>query len=334
MNDIVAFAVDVVRLGIERARGSSEYRVPAAKFGKLVIVDRREYEQYRSLAQSMKGYVSRARDEWKPLSLAVFGRPGGGKSYGIKQICESIKGLEKKEQRVEADLSQFSTDEDLSIVFQKARDITLTGEIPVVLLDEFDSSRDHQPFGWLRSFLAPMQEGKFRHGPEQFSLGRAILVFVGGINHSFEMLEGRMQNEEFVRAKGPDFVSRLRGHLNVLGVERQSKTDITYPLRRGDVLRGFIADLQGKGEKDTLSVERKLLGALLLVERYRHGTRSMQAIIKMCQQNKITEQLDWLSLPPQEQIEMHVSWRELEVARDVFCAYESSKKCNTRQQSY
>lgn len=97
-------------------------------------------------------------------------------------------------------------------------------------------------------------------------------------------------NEEFRRKKGPDFLSRLDGYINVLGPnprlnynwsERQwnnpDPTDITFPVRRALLLRQF---LDAKNPIEYLNIDRDLLRAFLLVPRYRHGSRSLEKIAK------------------------------------------------------
>src|SRR6185436_8107993 len=99
-----------------------------------------------------------------------------------------------------------------------SRNITLEGKCPIVLIDEFDSAFEGKSLGWLKYLLAPMQDGQFREGDLVYKVGRAILVFIGGTRRSFEEFAGQMRNSEFIDAKGPDFVSRLRGHVNVRGI--------------------------------------------------------------------------------------------------------------------
>ena len=96
------------------------------------------------------------------------------------------------------------------------RDIGLSGKIPLVFWDEFDTSLEETPLGWLRYFLAPMQDGKFQEGQINHPIGRAIFVFAGGTSSSMAEFD-KGTEENFKSAKGPDFVSRLKGYINVLG---------------------------------------------------------------------------------------------------------------------
>jgi hypothetical protein len=66
---------------------------------------------------------------------------------------------------------------------------------PLAFFDEFDSALDDQELGWLRYFLAPMQDGIFydnedpKHPVQKIK--RSILVFAGGIHTSFEEFDPR-----------------------------------------------------------------------------------------------------------------------------------------------
>jgi hypothetical protein len=105
--------------------------VPCARFGKLLTLDRREIEALRSLRQLMLSYRDGGPQK-QPLSLAVFGAPGSGKSFGLKQIAEGVFG--DKNPVLEFNLSQFKGPEDLIGAYHQVRDAVLAGKTPVVFL--------------------------------------------------------------------------------------------------------------------------------------------------------------------------------------------------------
>jgi hypothetical protein len=305
-------AADIVRKGMDFV--SKTYHIPFAKIGEATIIERREIEQYYELQAAMRSYKEGKSS--KPLSLAVFGKPGGGKSFGVKQLAKNI-GLEERE----ANVSQFQSIEDLAEIMHQSRDITLGGQVPLVFWDEFDSVWEGRSFGWLRYFLAPMQDGTFQHNRSTHKIGRAIFVFVGGVNHNFDMFEGRMRDDEFIAAKGIDFISRLRGHLDVLGISRTERTDSTYGLRRAVPLREFLIRHQPatvhepEPKQVTVSIDEDVLNAFLGVEDFKHGLRSMEAIVQMCRIGNDQRRLTWAALPSPEQLQTHVSVRDFHTAR-------------------
>jgi hypothetical protein len=200
----------------------------------------------------------------------------------------------------------------LTTVLHHARDVVLSGKTPLVFFDEFDAWWDNRPFGWLRYFLAPMQDGRFKDGESLFNVGPAIFVFVGGINHSFDMLNGRMRNREFIEAKGPDFVSRLRGHLDVLGITQTRDEDITYIIRRATLFRKKLEEFAGSvcPKDGPAQIDEDVVRAFLKVQDFKHGVRSMESIIRMSHLNPATNWLHRKALPLDNQLEMHVSVKE------------------------
>jgi hypothetical protein len=273
---------------------------PCARFGKLLTMERREIEAFRSLRQLMLSYREGGPQK-QPLSLVVFGAPGSGKSFGLKQIAEGVFG--EKNPVLEFNLSQFKGPEDLIGAYHQVRDQVLAGWTPVVFWDEFDSRN----YFWLQYLLAPMQDGLFQEGQLTHSIGKSVFVFAGGTSCDFahfgpseeirndETEIQRKLRAEFITAKGPDFKSRLAGYLNVLGPnplqlynEQKAReglnpweddpTDLEYPVRRAILLRSMLGFTKGK-ENEPLEIDRGLLTALLETGSYRHGCRSMEKLV-------------------------------------------------------
>ncbi|HET9017418.1 MAG TPA: hypothetical protein VFN57_17585, partial [Thermomicrobiaceae bacterium] len=61
-------------------------RLPLERMGHWVSVDRTEIESMRSVREIIREYLAQPRPP-RPLSLAVFGPPGAGKSFAIKQMA-------------------------------------------------------------------------------------------------------------------------------------------------------------------------------------------------------------------------------------------------------
>ena len=155
--------------------------VPWGQFGKLQTVDRQEIESYRSIRNLVTEYY-RQKPLTRPLSIAVFGTPGSGKSFGVTEMAKAL--LPGQIETITFNLSQFDTPEALLSAFHQVRDISLGGMLPLVFWDEFDTSLAGTPLGWLRYFLSPMQDGRFQEGQISHPLGGAIFVFAGGTSSS------------------------------------------------------------------------------------------------------------------------------------------------------
>ena len=185
--------------------------------------------------------------------------------------------------------------------------------------DEFDS----QNYQWLQYLLAPMQDGAFQEGQITHPIGKCIFIFAGGTSPSLtefgvaspdsiaeadlaglsdadraERLAVQAERyREFKLLKGPDFISRLHGFLNVLGPNPQSKPghpDVTWPIRRAIILRGILG-LRGETELD---IDDGLLSALLGVSVYKHGARSFEKIMGTLSQDSRGGRIRRSALPP------------------------------------
>jgi len=271
--------------------------LPKLSLGAFTTVDRWEIESYQNIKNLMLDYAN--GETARPLSIAVFGSPGSGKSFGVTQIAQNI--LPGKIEKLEFNVSQFTSLNDLSVAFQQVRDTILNGKLPLVFFDEFDSDKDGLPLGWVKSFLMPMQDGKFKDSSGDHPLGRCILVFAGGTAATFEAFN--KDSDDFKNIKGPDFVSRLRGTINVLGPNPRDAQDKNYYLRRALLLRS-LCDRRLKGSPYQQTVNSKIIHAMLNVPEFKHGARSMEAIMDMSRINGNT----WepVSLPSHSQLSLHV----------------------------
>jgi hypothetical protein len=302
----------IVCEGLQRALPD----VPIARFGKLITVDRSEIEALHGISNVMLEYSYRYRKE--PLSIAVFGQPGSGKSFAVEQVVQSI--LPERIEWLGFNLSQFTGPADLLGAFHQVRDKALIGKIPVVFWDEFDANLGGQPLGWLRYFLAPMQDGEFLDGQITHPIGQSVFVFAGGTSHSME--EFRNPASPVPReAKLTDFISRLRGFLNVMGPNRVKAQgasgapgDPYYIIRRAVILRIMLENAAPqlfvkRGQESSICIDPGLLRAFLQVKEYKHGARSIKAIITMSRIAGKTI-FERSSLPPQKQLSLHVDGNE------------------------
>ncbi|MDD4439067.1 MAG: Ryanodine receptor Ryr [Tissierellia bacterium] len=289
---------------------------PVGKFGKLITVDRAEIESFRSIMNIMREYVY-SENKQRPLSIAVFGSPGSGKSFGITEVAESIDS--KRIEKVVFNISQFTYTRDLASAFHKVRDISLKGKIPLVFFDEFDSKFEGENLGWIKYFLVPMQDGEFMDCDNMHPIGKSIFVFAGGVYYTYDdfynyccLCTNHDKSPEKnsckdVSNKCPDFLSRLRGYVNILGPNETRVYDEAYKIRRAILLRSLI-EMSTPNIIDSdgnLHIDDKLLNALINAPRYIHGVRSMQAIVDM---SMLREGDSWqkASLPPKDQLKLHI----------------------------
>lgn len=307
--NLADIAFEIVKYGEESALSY----IPIAQFGNMKTVDRVEIEAYRSIKKLISEYIA-TQHAVRPLCIAVFGTPGSGKSFGITEVAESI--APDMIVKMDFNVSQFGTINDLISSFHKARDLALKDKLPLVFFDEFDSAKDSK-LGWLKYFLAPMQDGVFREGDSLHPIGKAIFVFAGGTASTYEEFCGEKIYEElekehfwkeFKNAKGPDFISRLRGYVNILGPNQvNTQSDSLFIVRRAMLLRSLIARKVPHliNEKGEALVDNGIIRALLKIPRFKHESRSMEAILDM---STLAEAKKWEQshLPSKEQLKLHV----------------------------
>ena len=283
-------------------------KVPVGQFGKLKTLDRTEIESFRSIKNLMVEYLSKGFQN-RPLSIAIFGPPGSGKSFGATQVAKSVG--EESIERLEFNISQWESPDDLIKALHQVRDTVLRGSVPLVFFDEFDSNFQGLPLGWLKYFLDPMQSGVFKDGDITHPIGKSIFIFAGGTSEALKNFSREGCDEKeiklFKEAKGPDFLSRLRGYVNILGVNKIGENDRLYTIRRAMLLRSL---LEGKAKHffnstGILQIDPGVRRAMIKVPEYRHGVRSMEAILDMSMLTgkRVFEQS---ALPPPQQLKLHV----------------------------
>ena len=326
---VAATALDTVLRGPDEAMQNA----PMVRYGNYLTADRQEIERINAIRGFIVSYQTNPKDR-KPLSIAVFGPPGSGKSFAIKQLSRELFGSKKSS--LEFNLSQFSDLRELHVAFHRVRDASIRGEIPLVFWDEFDSN----DLKWLKEFLAPMQDAEFRDGSVLHPFGKAIFVFAGGTCATFEAFDQSQVTDETKRGtfgtkKGPDFVSRLRGFVNIKGPNPQGNTscfmgdlaqgekglakekpyeelseeDPAHLIRRAILLRSIferscphLIDPKTKIASITTAVVR----GFLRVEKFLHGARSLEAIVNMSNLMDV-HNFGAAELPAADLLNLHVS---------------------------
>ena len=281
---------------------------PMEMVGNWRSADRHEIEGVRSVYNAITGYLTQEGAR-VPLCVAVFGPPGAGKSFVIREIGRGL-GIAEDAQLV-FNLSQFASPRELPPAFHQIRDLHLRGRMPLVFWDEFDTSCEGTPLGWLRYFLAPMQDGEFTDQGRVHPLGGGIYVFAGATRHSFDQFCAG-SNKSDLEAKKPDFISRLRAYIDVRGPNGNPNTieDRMYTIRRAFLLNHYLeTNAPYIKQGNQFQVEPGVLDAFLQITRYRHGARSMATLVSMSNLNE-KRKYELSSLPPDHILAMHVNAKE------------------------
>lgn len=294
--DHPALAQRVLREGLAALKHTAG--VVKEQIGDLSVLSEEESRDLASFRSWIEAYGA-VKTHKRPLCLGVFGPPGSGKSFAVSQVL----GTTGHSLRV-INLSQLEGPGELSSALAEVARWAL-GKLPVVFFDEFDSALDGTPLGWLQWVLAPMQDGVVLYHGHAIEMKRAVFVFAGGTADTFEQFPGAHAGS-FRRAKGPDFISRLRGHLNVRGVNewpyRRVRRATVFRLAIERVAPGLL-DASGKIPDDRMPKE--FVDQILSVGRFVHGARSVEALVEMSTSPN-SKSFTKKELPPREVLETHV----------------------------
>ncbi len=303
-------AARLVREGVDKVLPY----VPVARFGGLELIDRQEIESYRTIRNLIREFLKTKKPE-RPLCLAVFGAPGSGKSFGVVQVAKALSRANPEAgeiEKFEFNVSQWQSPTDLAHALHHVRDSALRGNVPLVFFDEFDCASTGE-LSWLKFFLAPMQDGVFNDGAFTHVIGRAIFVFAGGTSTAYAQFQAKALSgdDKMTVAKAPDFLSRLRGYIDVQSIGNPVGVQM---IRRALLLRSFLTRKRQHlidPKTGAARVQGSVVRALLNVSRYRHGVRSIEAILDMSRIAGYTEFSTSL-LPPVEQLDLHVPAAEFQ----------------------
>jgi hypothetical protein len=277
----------------------------------ITIIDEDHMNGFIDLTQLIRTYLGSHNKSEQPLCIAVFGPPGEGKSFSIKKIIKHISPERKSEDKT-FNLAQFNTIDQLTEAFHQIQDCVLKhlAEPPLVIFDEFDANFEAQPLGWLKYFLAPMQDDLFHGKSGDYKVGRAIFVFSGGTSKSFQEFQDKLKDDpdEKAAVKLNDFIGRLRGFMDVKGVN----SDVGYisrivKLRRAILLHSLLnrhAEHILSSDGKSAHIHTDVIDAFLEAKEYKFGIRSMEAIIQMSKW--IDKEFVPASLPSLNQLKMHV----------------------------
>jgi len=293
--------------------GSLHY-APRLSLGKTTIFDRNEIENLRNLRKLIEFY-DKHEDGKKPLNIAVFGPPGAGKSFIIKALASDIfKNSRSGPSFLTFNLSQIREESELPGAFHKIRDEALKGRLPFVFWDEFDSD----DYRWLKSFIAPMQDGTFQEGKETHPIGKSIFVFAGSMTYTMNHFSEKMTEKDLIWKKGPDFLSRISGYLNVFGPNRKPWFDSKTGqwCREGDpedncfsIRRALFINHVLRPGGNIIDIDPQLLRTLVEVCSYKSGARGLDRLLTNLSVHS-GRKIELSDLPSKEIIQINVDYND------------------------
>lgn len=301
IGDPAETARQIVRTGISTTRS----QIPLAQFGSLVLVDRQEIESFRALFNFVREYLEVSQT--KPLSIALFGPKGSGKSFAAMQVAETASG-EQIVQKFRFDLGQFRSVDDLVVAIQSVRDCSLEGRLPLVYVNGFDTRLSGTSLYWLPHLLPIMLHGRFFDHGESRPVGAAVFLLGATTFRSYEDFQRRAAEGSETLAGAEDFLGCLGGFVNMLGPDCVDDDDRLYPVRRAVILRTLLEEREPNLKlEEEISIDESVVDGLLMVPTYRRGVRSLISIISMSRLNGCCH-FERAALPPEAQLHLHVEY--------------------------
>ncbi|GLB10786.1 hypothetical protein AtubIFM57258_007196 [Aspergillus tubingensis] len=300
--------IEVAREIVQAGPLAPTSRIPAAKFRELILYDRKEIEQFRSMHKLIEEYLTES--SVKPLNIALFGPSGSGKCFAAMEVAKAACHP-RKINILQFNLSQFVRLDDLLEAFNSVRDSTLAGYITLAYFDGFDGDFLSSPLGWLSHLSPCMLSGTFLEKGHVRPIGPAILLF--GAGHATNFLEFDQRATLLTRqklAKGSEFISYLHGFVDVRGPSQCDSHDELFPVRRAVMLRALLEERAPNIiTSGRIMIDEGVLDGLLLVPNFRHGARSMRSLLAMSKLNQRTV-FDRMALPSPAQLSLHVDYNE------------------------
>ena len=290
------------------------------KIGDLIISDSEELRQLMSIIKSIERYyvlIQSGKKSLKPLSIVVFGPPGSGKSFKVKNIVRYFASNKKLEDKgiYTINVSQLNSVEDF---YEKlaAMDDENPG-IKFVFIDEFDAAYEGEPRGWLKYYLSIMEDDEYpsphnetqnHSGGNMRKINNCVLFFAEATSTSFKNFFPKTKEEllTFQNIKGTDFVSRIKGALDIISLNQNNLEDKSYIIRRAIVLRSaleeYARDILDDNNKARIS--DALIDAFLYASSYKNEARSLMNIVMTS--NIYDNYYSISSIPDVRQLALHI----------------------------
>jgi Torsin len=153
----------------------------------------------------------------KPLNIVMHASPGTGKSHFVECLADAMK--EDGVGQVTVNMTSIGGLDDLSGPLDEVRNLRVKGKLPILFLDEFDSSPQNYAL-----LLPLLWDGKVVIGGRTIELGKFVAILAGSkreigseLDKSRDMKrdagKDSVEDQPFKLpdSKLPDLVSRING---------------------------------------------------------------------------------------------------------------------------
>lgn len=278
---------------IDRLRFLLSLKMSIRSLNGYATLDADHIKQINSLVSAIEVYVDDSSQQ-RPLNFMMLASPGAGKSHLIKCIASQLS--RKNISAITFNMAGMQTNEDLIAPLDAARNLKVEDRLPLLFLDEFDSSQGNYAL-----LLPLLWDGAISLGQRDLKLGKVVVVMAG----SDPTLPDTMDIARSMRTDSPtpaghnpklvDLFSRVNG-----GVLRiPSFYNIAHTIdRRADKVCIAVELLKQRFGRKLSEVPLALLRFIARVD-FRYDVRSIAHLIDLIPFQPDTEclELDKIGLP-------------------------------------
>lgn len=241
--------------------------------------------QINSFVNRIEKYTTDTTQQ-RPLNFMMLASPGAGKSHFIKCVAARLES--KSVSAITFNMAGMEANDDLVPALDSARNLKVEDRLPLLFLDEFDSSEDN--FALL---LPLLWDGGLNLGQRDLKLGKVIIVMAG----SDPAIPKAMDHARSMRAEAPantghntkliDLFSRVNG--GVLHIP--PFLDVAQGIdRRTDKVCIASELLRNRFGRSLKQVPLGLLRFIAAVE-FRYDVRSIAHLVDMIPYKKSAKKL-------------------------------------------
>jgi hypothetical protein len=212
----------------------------------------------------------------RPLNFLMLAAPGAGKSHFIRCIAKRLQS--KNVSAITFNMASRQSHEDLIPPLDAARNLKVEDRIPLLFLDEFDSSEENYAL-----LLPLLWDGELNIGQRHLKLGKVIIVLAGSspslpvtMDHARSMRVGSVGTNNH-SSKLIDLFSRINGGVLSIPPFLDRTSDID---RRADKVCVGVHLLRQRFGTDLRLVPLSLLRFISRTE-FRYGVRSIAHLIDL-----------------------------------------------------
>lgn len=252
--------------------------------GDYYTLDQQHINDIRAVAANIRAYAKDPSRE-RPLNILMLASPGAGKSHFINCLAQSLEteGIRSHTYNMTA----MERNEDLAHPLDAARNLKVQDHLPLLFLDEFDSSPDNYA-----TLLPLLWDGDIHLGHRDLKLGKVIIVLAGSkadlptIISTARSMQSK-GDDEAPDSKLVDLLSRINGGeilipgLDDVDAGRDRRID-KICIAIGLLKRRFGAQLD--------SAPRSLL-RFIATTQFRYGVRSIAHLIDIIPYKKAAKSL-------------------------------------------